>query len=94
MITDPLNNYPRVYWGIGGAQVIKSADIPDANLCIGEAELQAPVPLVYKIRATNQSMRADIQAIRTQDDLLNINAGAKISNADFTADYWFGEVIE
>jgi hypothetical protein len=57
---NPLYDYPVVYRSIGGKQVITKADIPDANLCIGDAELQAPVPILYQYRGNNQSMKADV----------------------------------
>lgn len=94
MIADPLNNYPQVYRGIGGKQVITSPDIPDATLCIGDAELQAPVPILYKVTNSNQSMKADIKPIQTMDDLFAINAGGPVKKSDFAVDYYFGEAVE
>ncbi len=88
MLHDPLNNYPEVYRAIGNARIVKTPQIPDANLCIGDAEYQSPAPIAFAYKG--QDIKAVVKPIETQDDLAAINAGKPVNISDFPVDYWLG----
>jgi ferredoxin len=92
MLQDPLNTYPAVFRQIGGRQALRNPVIPDADLCIGDAEFLANAPIVYDYKPGGQNLKAMVPPVETQDDLLAQNAGKPIKLSDFPVDYYFGEV--
>lgn len=94
-MSNAVYDYPETWRKIAGKQVFRTKpEFPDFSLGIGVAEDHAPKKLVYKARETNRSMRADIEDIRTFDDLLAINLGMPLRGENFPIEFYMGEVIE